>query len=173
VVCLDSPLVYLAGLSAPHERDYLAANAEEAPLTPTEQYFVYPTNADGRMVLKDPKTGSQVPVEPDRIVRGMRRHKGKAHLDWQLISSFRLMRPDDLVWFYAAPDAELYAVAFVKRVYQRGSEWRLEVEWDRGVTELLAAEPIACSQGPQSPQRANAATRKAISVWDRKHQALA
>lgn len=141
-------------------------------MTPTGQHFVYPTNADGRMVLKDPKTGSQVPVEPDRIVRDVRRYKGKAHLDWQLISSFRLMRQDDLVWFYAAPDAKLYAVASVKRVYQRGSEWRLEVEWERGVTELLAADPIACGQGPQSPQRANAATRKDISAWDRKHQAL-
>lgn len=141
-------------------------------MTPNEQYFVYPTNADGRKVLKDPKTRLQVSVEPDRILRDVRKHKGKAHLDWMLTSSFRIMRPDDLVWFYAAPAAELYAVAFVKSVYHNGSEWRLEVEWDRGVTELLANAPIACDQGPQSPQRANVATRKAIAVWDHEHQAL-
>src|SRR5665647_2163156 len=97
---------------------------------PAEQYFVYPTNPDGKRILYDPVSGDEVDVDPGRVVRDVRDQKGKAYRDWMLHSSFRLMRVDDLVWFYAAGAAELYALAYVKRVYDNGSEWRLEVEWD-------------------------------------------
>jgi len=108
------------------------------------------------------------PVDSDRLVRDVQDFDGDAHLDWMLNSSFRLMHEGDLVWFYAAGNADLYALAYVKRVYVKSSAWRLEVVWDVEITELLETEPIACRQAPQSVQRANAATRQAISAWNRK-----
>jgi hypothetical protein len=133
-----------------------------------EQEFLYPTNVKAETVLKDPRRGGRVPVEPQRVVRDVLDFDGDAHTDWMLNSSFRLMREGDLVWFYAAGYGWIYALAYVKRVYRRSSGWRVEVVWDVEITEMLGAQPITCDQAPQSVQRTNAATGEALRDWNRK-----
>ena len=134
-------------------------------MTSVAQDFIYPTNADGGATLRDPVSGQDVPVEWERILRDVKKHSGYAHQDWYLSSSFRKMKPGDQVWFYAAGDMVLFALAEAQRIYQRGGQWRLALKWDLRETARLGRSPIRCTQGPQSPQGLNADSTRAIRAW--------
>ena len=129
------------------------------------QDFIYPTNADGGATLRDPVSGQDVPVERQRIVRDVTKHSGSAHQDWYLSSSFRKMKPGDHVWFYAAGERVLFALAEAQRIYQCGGQWRLALKWDLAETARLARSPIFCTQGPQSPQGLDADSTRAVRAW--------
>jgi hypothetical protein len=132
-------------------------------------HWLYPTNEFGEYHLEDLDTGQRSPVSPSEVLRFIDAYPGQ--LDpWYLSQGFRSMRPDDLMWLYAAGEQVLYAVGRVDRVYRNDAHncWYADIEWLVDETRVLATSPLPRSrfeQVPQAPVRANATAAGILDVW--------
>jgi len=63
----------------------------------------------------------------------------------RLSSSFRKMKPGDQIWFYAAGDMVLFALAEAQRIYQRGGQWRLAL---RGRSSMALTKHLRNKDSP-------------------------
>lgn len=134
--------------------------------------WLYPVNEGSDYRLVD-ASGRSSAVTPENLWADIDSNPDQVDR-WYLSTGFRTMRPDDLVWIYAAGSYQfICALGRVVRVEQNRATWHMFLIWDIKATAALRKNPIARSQFqqvPQAPQRANNVTADYLNRWSSHHQ---
>lgn len=115
-------------------------------------HWIYPTNARSDYYLDNPDGVTE--VSPQRLLDGIEQRPDNIDA-WLLRTGFRVMRPGDALWIYAAdPYQYICALAQAVDIYPDGDDWYSSVVWSLEATRKLMRDPIPRSAFGQIAQRA-------------------
>ena len=95
-------------------------------------HWIYPTNERSNYYLVKPN--GNIEVSPHRLLEDIEQSPDKLH-PWVLTTGFRVMRPGDAIWIYAAgPYQYICALAQAVDIYPDGKSWSVTLLWSFDAT---------------------------------------
>lgn len=133
------------------------------PINPTAGYWFEDDRGD-QILDSD---GNAV-TSPEAFWKSLECDPGTAS-PWHLSKGFRLMRPDDVVWIYAAGKTQkIIGMGRAAAIYESDQEWNVDLIWDLPVCSKLQQDPIPKSRFgdvPQAPRRCSPHASRVLDRW--------